>query len=403
LKWQRWLVIAFVLAMVVAGVIYGFRPQPVLVDTARAIRGPLQVVIEEEGKTRVKERFEISAPVAGVVQRIELDVGDPVSKGQVLARLLALRSDVLDPRSRAQALARVAAAEAAHNVARENARAAAADADYARAELARVRKLHNSGGMSQDTLDQADAAFRRAEANKSSANFAVEVARFELEAARSALEHSAARDAGSGEPPEQVTVRAPVDGQVLKVYQRSEYVVAPGQVLLEIGDPGALEVEIDVLSADAVRIQPGGKVLFERWGGDGILEGRVRVVEPVGFTKVSALGVEEQRVWVIVDFVSPREQWQRLGDGYRVDASFVLWEADDVLQVPTSAVFRQGNGWAVFVVEDETARLRSVEPGRRGGLRTQIVSGLDVGETVITHPGDTITDGVRVQMRSNPN
>ncbi|MFZ2325417.1 MAG: HlyD family efflux transporter periplasmic adaptor subunit, partial [Rhodoferax sp.] len=196
-----------------------------------------------------------------------------------------------------------------------------------------------------------------------------------------------------------VTVRAPVAGKVLKIAHKSEGSVTSGQPLVEIGDPGALEVEVDLLSADAVRIPPGTRVVFERWGGEGALEGVVRVVEPAGFTKVSALGVEEQRVWVIVAFTSPASQWQRLGDGYRVEASFILWEGKDVLQIPASAVFRDGEGWAVFAVEQGRAVKRAVQVGQRTGLLAQITSGLQAGDSVISHPDDRVRDGVRVAAR----
>ena len=372
MKWQRWLVIVALLIAVAAAVVYGFIPRPVLVETASVNRGPLRVTVEEEGKTRVKDRYVISAPVPGVVCRIELEVGDPVRKGEMVAELEPQLSDVLDPRSRAQAEAQVATTQAALRVAQENVQAAVAEADYAGAELARLKPLYKDGNISRGTLDQAQAEARRTQAKRRSAEFAVEVASFELEAARTALGYSAAED--TPEPPEKVVIKAPVQGRVLKVHQESECLVNPGQPLLEIGDPRALEVEVDVLSADAVRIQPGTKVLLERWGGEQPLEGRVRVVEPVGFTKVSALGVEEQRVLVIADIISERDRWERLGDGYRVEASFVLWEAEHVLQIPSSALFRYADGWAVFVVEDGRARLRLVELGQRSGLTAEITA-----------------------------
>jgi HlyD family secretion protein len=222
----------------------------------------------------------------------------------------------------------------------------------------------------------------------------VQVAEYDLEAARTALRYSAADDGGH----QIVPVRSPVSGNVLALLHESEGVVAPGEALIEVGDPALLEVEVEVLSSDAVRIAAGTAVRFERWGGEGELEGVVRMVEPVGFTKVSALGVEEQRVRVVVDFASPREQWERLGDQYRVEAVFIVWRGEDVLSVPSSALFRQGDGWATFVVEGETAVLRSVQPGRSSGLRTEIVSGLSVGETVVVHPDSSLQDGSPVEV-----
>jgi HlyD family secretion protein len=392
------LIIAAVLAAVVALIGYGLRPSPVLVDHAVVKRDRLQVTVEEEGRTRVKDRFVISAPIAGALCRIDLEVGDRVRKGQVLAELEPLRPEFLDPRSRAMAESRVAAAQAALRVAQANLRAAEADAEYAANELQRLQPLRRSGAITLEALEKAEAEKRRTEANQRSAEFNIEVARFELETARSALLSSAA--AKTDAPPEKVALTAPVDGQVFKVQRENECVVERGEVLLEIGDPQALEVAVDVLSEDAVRIRPGMRVLLERWGGSDVLEGVVRVVEPAGFTKVSALGVEEQRVWVIVDIVSPVEQWPGLGDGYRVEARFVIWEGAQVLQAPDSALFRQQDeGWAVFVIEEGIARLRRVKPGRRGGLMTEIAQGLSEGEQVIPHPDDALTDGTRVELR----
>jgi HlyD family secretion protein len=371
------------------------------VEIAPVVRGPLVVTVEEEGKTRVIDRYVISAPVAGFTRRIELDVGDVVARGQPLVVMEPLRSDVLDPRRRAEAQARIAAAEAALQVAEQNARAAAAEADLAETELARLKRLYQARGTSREALDQAEAEARRTRAHLRSAEFAVDVARSELEAARTALRYSAAEATPAAD--EQVVIRSPVDGQVLKISHKSARVVGAGESLIEVGNPDALEVEVDVLSADAVRIRPGTRVLFDRWGGDVPLEGRVRVVEPAGFTEVSALGVEEQRVWVIADITSPPELWKRLGDGYRMEASFVLWEGERVLQVPTSALFRyrddRGNGWAVFVAQDKRARLRPVQVGHRSGLRAEIRSGLSQGEAVITHPGESVEDGVRLEVR----
>jgi HlyD family secretion protein len=194
-----------------------------------------------------------------------------------------------------------------------------------------------------------------------------------------------------------VAVRSPVAGRVLKIPHKSEGPVGAGEALIEIGDPRALEVEVDLLSADAVRVHPGTRVLFERWGGDGPLQGEVKRVEPAGFTKISALGVEEQRVWAIVAFTSPRPAWQRLGDGYRVEASFIVWSGRDVLQVPASALFRDRAQWAAYVVESGRARKRRLRPGAGNGLQTQVLSGIAAGERVIAHPDDRVHEGARVE------
>ena len=384
-------------AAVAAGLAIGFMPRAVPVDVAEVKRAPLTVTVEEEGKTRVTERYQVSAPVAGYVRRIGLDAGDAVKAGQVLAVIEPARSVALDPRTRAQAQAQVSAARAALAAAEENARAAAAAARLAQQERARAESLRQSNFVSAQALDAAITAEARARAAEQGAQHAARVARFDLAAARAAVASTARlQDGGAGE---QVGVRAPLAAHVLKLLQESEGAVAAGQPLLEIGDPASLEVEVEVLSTHAVKIAPGSKVILDRWGGAEAVEGRVRVVEPSGFTKISALGVEEQRVRVIVDFASPREAWARLGDGYRVEARFVLWEGQGVLQLPTSALFRQGEGWAAFVIDGRRARMKQVEIGQRAGLVTEVVSGLAAGDRVVAHPDETIRDGGRVKPR----
>ena len=322
MKWRSRIVIGVLIGLIIIAVALGFRPPPVEVDVKAATRGPLQVTVEEEGKSRVIDRYLISVPVAAYARRLQLDVGDPVTKGQVLAQLEPLPSAVLDPRSRAEALARVEAAEDAQSAAQENARAAAAEATFAKAELQRFAQLHKNNLASAEQEDRAEAAARSAEAALRSAKFAVEVARHDLEAAKTALQYSGAKEADNSSEPLRVT--SPIDGKVLKIEHESEGVVAAGQTLIEVGDPRSLEIEVEVLSADAVRIKPEMHVVLERWGGEKPLQGVVRTVEPVGFTKISALGVEEQRVLVISDIASPADEWQKLGDGYRVEASFIL-------------------------------------------------------------------------------
>jgi HlyD family secretion protein len=389
-------------ALLTAGLLaWGFWSRPVPVEMVRAERGALTVTIDEDGRTRVIDRYEIRAPVAGFASRVDLDVGDPVSRGQVLLGITPLQSEVLDPRSRAEAEARVAAAEAALASTRENAEAAKARAGYRGAELGRVEPLAEKGVVSREVLDQARMERLAADAALRAAEHAVSVARYELEAARTALAHSGA--VAEGEPAERVPVLSPIDGRVLAVQRECEGPVSQGELLLVVGDPSRLEVEVDLLSADAVRVQPGTRVLLEQWGGTEPLEGVVRTVEPVGFTKVSALGVEEQRVLVIADFTSSPERWQRLGHGYRVEARFVLWHHDDVLQVPASSLFRiaeaDGGGWALFRVEDGRAGQRRVEVGQRNGIRAEIRAGLEPGDLIIDHASDAVADGVRVVAR----
>ena len=387
-----------VIASLVGGLLaWGFWPQAVPVEAVAAMRAPMTVTIEEEGRTRVIDRYVISAPVDGVACRVQLDVGDPVTQGQVLLGITPLESEVLDPRSRAQAKARVAAAESALRAAREEVEAAVAAMELADTELERLRPLAEEGVVSHEMFGKAQALAKTTAAAKRSAEFNVEVARYDLEAARTTLQYSAA--ASNDDPVERVPVKAPIDGRILKIHHECEGPVRTGEPLLEVGDPAALEIEVDVLSADAVRIQPGMPVRFERWGGDQPLHGLVRTIEPVGFTKISALGVEEQRVLVISDFTSAQEEWQRLGDGYRVEAQFVLWQEDAVLQVPASSLFRHQQGWAVFVLVDDRVQLRAIEIGQRNGLVAQVIAGVDAGEMVVDHPSDALEDGGRARQR----
>jgi HlyD family secretion protein len=394
---RRWIIVIIITIGVISAIVYGFLPKPIPVDPVKVSRGPLKVTVEEEGKTRVKDRFILSSPVAGFMRRIKLDVGDRVQKGQTLVEVEPLKSNLLDPRSRVAAEAVVSSAEASLKVAEERARAAKADAEYAQRNFERIKKLYEGGYVAKDVLDQAEAGDKRAGANLLSAEAAVNVARFELDRALTALRYSAAENTKiQGKI---VMVQAPVGGSVLKIYRVSEGVVQSGEPLLDIGDPEKIEVTVEVLSADAVKIKPGTPVLFERWGGNSTLSGTVKVVEPAGFTKISSLGVEEQRVLVIADITSVNKGERSLGDGYRLEASFIIWEGKNILQVPASALFRKQDGWAVFVIKDNRAERREVKVGQRTGLAAEILSGLAEGEWVISHPDNSIEDGNRVRAR----
>lgn len=394
MNWRARIGYAVVALLLIGGIVYGFSPGPVPADLVEVAPGELLVTVEEEGRTRVRERYQIAAPVAGHVRRIELKVGDRVEAGQTVALIEAARTAELDARARAQAGARLEAALAAQRGARERRAAAEADANLARQELARTEALVRAQFMARAVLDQSAAREQAAAAGARAAAYAEQVARHEVELARAALTR-----AGGGAAVAPLPVVAPVAGHVLALPRESEGAVQAGQPLLEIGNPDALEVVVEVLSTAAVRIEPGTRVLLERWGGEAALEGRVRVIEPAGFTKVSALGVEEQRVRVIVDLVTPRAHWQRLGDGYRIEARFVLWQGEGVLLIPASALFRQGDGWAVFVADAGRARLRAVQVGQRSGLAAQVLDGLRAGEQVIAHPDDRVADGVRLRPR----
>ncbi|MBD3656359.1 HlyD family efflux transporter periplasmic adaptor subunit [Marinobacter sp.] len=393
-KWLFWSLFG-VLVLVALG--YTLRPDPVWVDLAEVSRGPLEVTIVEEGRTRVKDRYVVFAPVTGFVHRVELDVGDEVTPGELLTRVAPIPASVLDARSRAEAAARIEAARSALNSASQKVGAVRAEAQFARREYERLKALQASDYISAERLQQAEAEAVRAEAMLRSARFDEEVAAHELEAARTRLEVSAARS-GQDQPVDQVAVRSPVSGAVLNVVRKSEGVIQAGEAILEVGDPTALEVVVDVLSFDAVKLQPGLPVRLKGWGGP-VLEAVVRRVEPVGFEDISALGVEEQRVQVIADMMSPREGWQMLGDGYRVDAEFLLWQAEDVLQVPSSAVFLGDDGPAVFAVQGDVARLTRIQTGRDNGLMTQVTGGLSQGNRVVRHPDRQLEDGVRVRIR----
>jgi HlyD family secretion protein len=382
-------------AIVLALVAWGFWPRAELAETGTVARRPLAVTVEEEGRTRVRDRYVLYAPVAGYLRRIELDVGDAVAAGDVLATLDPLRPATLDQRSRAEAEARVSAARAELARREAAARQAAAEAELAASEFARAENLLAKNLVSRSQFDEARSRMQASAAAVRAATASIDVGRYELDAARAALRYTASGGTPGGL--EAVPVRAPAAGRVLAIHQESAGVVAAGQVLLEVGNPGALEVLVEVLSRDAVRIVPGSRVLLERWGGEAPLEGVVRTVEPTGFTKVSALGVEEQRVRVIVDLASPPDAWQRLGDSYRVEARFIVWERQDALTVPASALFRRDDGSAVFRVEGGRAREKSVTSGMGNGLLTEVVAGLEDGDVVIVHPGDAIADGVRVR------
>jgi HlyD family secretion protein len=378
---RKRLIIIGVGALIVAAIVYSFLPSPVPVQSATVVRGPLQVIVEEEGETRLEDRYVITTPVAAYVQRIDLEVGDFVRAGQPVIRLEAPRAAILDDRTRAEAAARVQSARAAISRAEVVAANAAAD-------RRRMDELHAAGAVSLQALEQATA-------NLASALAARDAARAELGAAETSLR--AARDAPASEP--QQTLRAPTAGRVLAVHRDSEGHVSPGEPLVEVGDTERLRVAVDVLSQDAVRIGQGTPVMLEQWGGETVLRAAVTRVEPHGFTRVSALGVEERRVRVIADLVSPPQEYAGLGAGYRVLARFVVWEEPNVLQVPTAALLRSDEGWAVFVVEGGRAVLRPVGVGREAGLAVQILSGLTEGESVVVHASNEVADGVRVRAQ----
>ena len=395
---RRKLSVILIIAFVVLATAYGFYPSAVDVDLALVARGPLQVTIEEEGRTRLKDRFVITAPTAGYLERVKAKVGDAVRKGQVVLVLEPLRSPVLDSRSRAEATATNTAAASALNAAIERESAAAADADYMEKRLERLKNLYAKGSIAKDQYDQIEAETKKARAIQRSAKAAVEVSRSDLDRAKTLLQnYSSDKNTASHN---KVYVTSPAAGNIFRIYRESEGAVNVGEPLMEMGNSKNMEIRVEVLSSDAVKIKKGTTVFFKRWGGEGTLAGVVTVVEPSGFTKISSLGVEEQRVLIIADITSPAEMWRALGDGYRLEAHFVVWEDKDVVQVPTSSLFRVGKeNWAVFVDEKGRAHQRIVKIGQRNGLAAHIIEGVNENEKVIVNPDDSVHNGTRVRAR----
>lgn len=419
------LFVFLILAVIAVGLGYSFMPQPVDVDLEVVKRGTLRVTVDEDGKTRIRDKYVVSAPLSGRILRVDLNEGDKVVTGETrLTTIEPVHPDLLDPRSLAQAEARVKAAEASLRQIEPMLADARAAQDYAEAELQRLRQADRGNAVTDSELEQAEMLYRQRSEGLRSAHIAEEIARFELEQARSALIRTrpdADEQSRSAARPTEATKRngesgadaitpladgawnfpiySPIDGSVLRVLQESAAVVTPGTPLIELGDPTDLEVEVDVLSRDAVKIEPGDAVLLEQWGGEKPLNGRVRLVEPSGFTKVSTLGVEEQRVNAIIDIVDPFEVWAALGDGYRVEARVIIDEAENALIVPTSALFRVGKENAVFVVKEGIAQQQIVEIGRQNGLEAEVLAGLSEGDVVIVHPSDQVEAGVAVRQR----
>jgi HlyD family secretion protein len=381
------------LVLVAAVAFFGFRGERVRVDTALATRQDLVESLHEEGRTRVVHRYRITAPVTGQVDRIDRRPGDRVAAGEALARIQPALGALLDPATRDRLVNESHAAASAVSQAQARISAARASDTLARQELERVRPMVANGTLARREGDRAESEAQLARAELAAARFALELAQAQREAAQSLL----AQQGKSGSADQAVEVRAPVAGVVLARLRESAGPVAVGEPLLEIGDPASLEIEVDLLSSDAVRVSAGVDVRLHRWGGAAPLSARVRRVEPVGFTKISALGVEEQRVWVLSDFTSPPEDWQRLGDGYRVDAEFIL-SSGPALTVPAGALFRRDQGWALYKVENGRALEQAVSIGRRSGLDAEIVSGLAEGDRVIVHPDDRVAEGTRVEL-----
>jgi HlyD family secretion protein len=381
---------------VIAGLIaYGMKPKPVEVETGTVTRSALTVTVSEEGKTRVRNRYIVAAPAAGNMRRVALKAGDEVEAGvTVITVIEPVASPLLDPRAKAQAEALIASREAAREQAAGNLDATRASLALAVSDRDRVRSVQIPGSISKSDRDRVEGDATVKEAQVRGAEFTLRVAEFEVAQARAALERPAPDTEGN-----LVEVKSPVSGRVLKVLQESETIVTPGMQIVEIGDPADIEIEAEILSRDAVAIKEGDPAEIEQWGGEASLKGRVRRVEPAAFTKISALGVEEQRVIVLIDLVEPPETARRLGDRYRVEAKVAVWHRDEVLVVPSGALFREGNAWKTFGIRNGKATVITVEAGRSDGRFTEVISGLSEGDEVLLHPPDNVKDGTPVRHR----
>jgi HlyD family secretion protein len=381
------------LAAAVAGVVWFLMPRPVPVETVAVTRGHFAATVDEDGKTRVRERYVVAAPLAGRLTRVALKAGDKVASDDVIATIMPPPAPLLDPRSRREAEERLGTAEAARERSRATVERAQAQAGQAKTDLDRTLTLVAQGAATVQARERAELVQRVADRDLRAAEFQDHAVAHEVDQAKALL---ARYQDGADTPIERWNITAPVSGVVQKVVQESETVVPSGAPLLEIGDPRDLEIVTDVLSVDAVEIRPGADVAIEHWGGPGVLSGRVRRIEPAAFTKVSTLGVEEQRVNVLIDVLSPREQWAGLGDGYQADTRITVFTRDDIEIIPAGALFRRGDVWSVYVAADGRAQLRTVDLERRSGRFAAVRKGLTQGEQVIVYPSDQVSPGVRI-------
>lgn len=383
---RRWLVAVF-LVVVAALAFFLLRPSPISVETAKVTRGSLRVTVDEDGETRAHDRFVVAAPVAGRLLRVELEEGDNVSANAEVAKLEPLP---LNQQQREEVLARIETAQATKRQADARLAHAREDFEQSRRDLTRAETLAKQGVLSIQMLEQARNAEITSREELEAAKFSAMAAASEVKVAQAGL---VGMDAGNT-PHKIISLRSPVAGSVLRVVEKSERVVPAGAPVLVLGDPSKIEVVTDVLTTDAVNVKPGAPVYLEGWGGNHPLRAKVRLIEPAGFTKISALGVEEKRVNVIADFIDPPDG---LADGYRVETRIVTWEGQDVLKVLGSAAFREGETWCVFVVERGRARRKTLEIGHRNQTEVEILQGLTEGEDVILHPSNQLKDGVRVR------
>ncbi|MHB1023997.1 MAG: efflux RND transporter periplasmic adaptor subunit [Acidobacteriaceae bacterium] len=385
---RRTQIVLLVIAILMAAVLVAiFRPKAMPVETTTIQRGQLQEILEEEGQTRMHDHFVLAATVTGSLRRVNLDVGDSVSAGQTVAWI---DPAPIDPRQSAVLEARLHAALAAQQEAEALVGRAQTEYKQAETDMGRSRELYKQGILSKELLDKAETLDQTSAKQLQAARSRAESAAYQVDEARSAL---LVNKEDSSELP--TPILAPVDGRVLKLFEQSARVIGPGTPILEIGYTPRLEIVADFLTRDAVQIKPGMPAMITDWGGNASIPARVRLVEPSAFTKVSALGVEEQRVNVICDFMAdPRG----LEDGYHVEVRVIIWEGKNVLLVPSSAVFRSGEDWAVFTIRNGVARKTTVRIGHRGEMNWEVLDGLHSGDQVIVHPSTEVKDGARIKV-----
>ncbi|WP_417269706.1 efflux RND transporter periplasmic adaptor subunit [Celeribacter sp.] len=398
------LILTTVTVLLIAGALAtAFWPKPTMVDMGDVTRTTMRLTIDEEGRTRVRDAYVVSTPVAGQLQRVSVTPGDPVIQGEtIVAHMRPANPAALDVRTREQALAAVNASQAALRVARADLNAALANRDLADTELARTEQLFERGISSDAALDRARQTARVAQANVDTAQAAISMREAELANAQAQLidfdDHGLA--AAIGTHSDDIPLYAPTDGRILRVIQQSETSLPAGTPIMEIGNiTNDLEVVVKLLSTDAVQVSVGDPVDIVDWGGQTDLHGTVTRVDPFGITQFSALGVQEQRVDTVISLVSPPEDYTGLGHGFRVEAQIIVWQAEDTLTVPASALFRHDDEWAVFEVSEGTAQLRPVEIGPNNGVQAQVLSGLSEGDRVILYPSSGVSDGTRVTER----
>ncbi|MGB5557591.1 MAG: HlyD family efflux transporter periplasmic adaptor subunit [Paracoccaceae bacterium] len=401
---RGWMTFGAVL-LIAVGLAYAFWPRPLMVDLGEVARAPMVVSVNEEGRTKVREAYVVSTPIAGRLMRVQVEPGDQVVSGEtVIARMLPTNPEALDIRSREQARADVSSAEAALRVAQAEMNKAMADKELADSDLVRTQTLFKSGTVSQAALDRAEQAARSAQAALDTARAAISMRIANLDSANARLisfndpQQIIAAETATNQI---ITIKAPVTGSILRVIQVSETTLPAGTPILEIGDiSNDLEIVVELLSTDAVKVEVGNRVIIDDWGGQTALSGVVHRIEPWGFTKFSALGVEEQRVNAVIRFTDPKEKRDNLGHGFRVEVRIVIWEDENALTVPSSGLFRDRGNWAVFVVQDGKAVLTPVEVGHNNGVQAELLAGMEAGAKIILYPGQGIVDGSRVEQRT---